>query len=454
MAGGAWTGKRRLADPARVPAHEEVATREGVDGGATGPRERSERHEYGPLRVFTHNRDFRWLFAAELVIFGGDWFVLIPLLGLLGKLTGGGLAGGLTLAIDTGVSAFLLPYTGTVADRIDRRKILITANLCAVGGVGLLFAVHSRPTAWLGLAGVGAVAIAKAFASPAASAAVPNLVEPADLSAAMAVTGAAWGTMSVVGASLGGVLASALSPYTCFGIAAGALCLATALCAGVRRPMQMPRDRTTPHPPALAAIREALRYLRDHPRVRALVTVKSAVGLGNGVLVVYPALAALMHAGSAGTGLLFAARGAGALLGPLIVRRLYVRRPDRLLLGLAVAMLVYGVSYLAIAATLWLPVVGGLILLAHGAGASNWAMSSAAMQAMIPDGLRGRVVSADLMIMTVVMATSQIVVGLLVDHTAPRVLVATCGSVTILYALGWRLATRRLITPGVSSGSA
>jgi len=167
----------------------------------------------GPLRVLARNRDFRWLFAAELVIFGGDWFVLIPLLGLLGRLTGGGLAGGLALAIDTGVNALLLPYTGTVADRIDRRKILVIANLSAVAGVALLFTVHSAATAWLGLLGVAVVAVAKAFASPAASAAIPNLVEPVDLSAAVAVTGAAWGTMSVVGASLGGVLAAALSPY-------------------------------------------------------------------------------------------------------------------------------------------------------------------------------------------------------------------------------------------------
>ena len=138
--------------------------------------------------------------------------------------------------------------------------------------------------------------------------------------------------------------------------------------------MQQPRDRTVPHPPALAAIREAVRYPRDHPRVRALVTVKSAVGLGNGVLVVYPALAALMHAGSAGTGLLFAARGAGALLGPLVVRRLYLRRPDRLMPGLAVAMLVYGVSYLAVASVLWLPVVvgAGAVEMAHSGSFRPW----------------------------------------------------------------------------------
>jgi hypothetical protein len=57
--------------------------------------------------------------------------VLIPLLVLLHELTGSGLWGALPLAIDTGTMALLLPYTGTVADRVDRKKIMMTANLTA-----------------------------------------------------------------------------------------------------------------------------------------------------------------------------------------------------------------------------------------------------------------------------------------------------------------------------------
>ena len=64
--------------------------------------------------VLTRNRDFRRLFTAELVMFGGDWFVMVPLLGLLHRLTGGGLAGSLALAADTGMNALLLPYAGFV----------------------------------------------------------------------------------------------------------------------------------------------------------------------------------------------------------------------------------------------------------------------------------------------------------------------------------------------------
>ncbi len=349
----------------------------------------------GPFGVFARNRDFRWLFVAELVIFGGDWFVLVPLLGLLNKLTGGGLAGSLALAVDTGLGALLLPYTGTVADRVNRRTIVVVANLSAVLGIALLFIVHTGRTAWLALAAVGTVALAKAFAAPAVSAAIPNLVEPADLSAAVALTSTAWGTMTVVGASTGGLLAAALSPYTCFAMAAVSLAIAAALTYGVRRPMQRPREHGVAPPRTLAAIRESLRYLAGAPRVRAVVTVKSAVGLGNGVLADFPALAALLHTGSAGTGLLFGVRGAGALIGPFLLRA--------------------------------------------------WAMSSAALQAAVPDALRGRVLATDLMIVTIVISGSQVLVGLFIDHTPPRVLVAACGAVTILYALAWRVATRRLV---------
>jgi MFS family permease len=395
-----------------------------------------------PWSVLTRNRDFRWLFAAQLVIFGGDWFVMIPLLGLLGKLTGGGLLGSFALAADTGISALLLPYAGTVADRVDRKRILVTANLAAVAAVGLLFTVHSGRTAWLGPVGIGAIAVAKAFSGPASSAALPNLVEPGELTAATAVSGAAWGTMTVIGASLGGVLAAAVSPYTCFVIAALGLLLSAALVYGVRRPMQAPRDHTAPPP----RVFEALRYLRAHRSIRALVTVKSAVGVGNGVLVVYPALALLLHAGNLGTGLLFAARGLGALIGPLLLRRVVIRRPGWLLGLLALSMSVYALGYLVIATVPWLPVVLVLVVVAHAAGGGNWATSSAALQAAVPDALRGRVLSADLMIVTIVVSTSQVVTGLFVDHTPPRALVAACGAATLLYALVWRLSTRRIAT--------
>jgi MFS family permease len=393
--------------------------------------------------VLTRNRDFRRLFAAELVVLGADWFVMVPLLVLLPELTGSGVWGALVLAADTGINALLLPYTGTVADRIDRRKILLAANAAALVATSLLFLVRSAATAPLALVAVGAVAVAKAFYSPAAQAGLPNVVDPADLAAANAIAGSAWGTMTIVGASLGGVVSSAFSPYVSFAVTVGCLLLAVLLTASIRRPLQAPRRAGVAPPRAWHALVEALRHIGARPRLRALVTVKSAVGLGNGVLTVFPLLAALYGAGALGTGLLFAVRGAGALVGPLVMRPVLGHR-SWLLPGLALSMSLYGLGYLGVAVTPWFPLVLALVFVAHFAGGTNWVLSNFALQGEVPDRLRGRVFATDMMLATLSIAVSQLGAAVVVDRVDERVILAGCALITLVYAIGWRIATRHL----------
>jgi MFS family permease len=391
------------------------------------------------LSVLTRHRDFRRLFLAELVVFGGDWFAVIPLMTLLLDLTGRGIWGSLALAADTAVLALLLPYAGTVADRIDRRKILLSASLTALLAVVLLLAVRSPGAALLGPLAIGVLGAAKAFYSPAALAALPNLVPPEDLATANAVAGSAWGTMLVLGASLGGVMTALVGPYVCFLITAACLLAATGLVWRIRRPMQA--DRTTDPVPALVALREAVGYIRRRPRVLSLVTVKSAVGVGNGVLAAFPLLAAGFAVGAMGTGFLFAARGLGALVGPLLMRRMLARR-TWLLTGLAVSMATYGVAYLGVAVSPWFALTLVLVTVAHLAGGGNWTMSNFALQLEVPDALRGRVFATDMMLATLAVSVSLLVVGALVDVLEPRLLIAGCASATLLYAVGWRIAVR------------
>ncbi|MCG5467900.1 MFS transporter [Micromonospora sp. LAH09] len=395
------------------------------------------------LSVLTGNRSFRNLFLAELVVFGADWFVMVPLLVLLPHLTGSGVWGALVLAVDTGIVALLLPYTGTIADRFDRRKIMIAANVAALAGVLLLLGVRGASTAWLALVAIGVVAVAKAFYSPAAQAALPNVLEPHELAAGNAVAGSAWGTMTVVGASLGGVLSTVAGPYVCFWVAAVGLALAAGLATRIRRPLQAPRDTTRPAQRTWAAVREALGYIGHRPRVLALVTVKSAVGLGNGVLTVFPLLAGVYGVGPLGAGLLFAVRGAGALVGPILMRRVLTNRAW-LLPALALSMSLYGLSYLGASVVRWFPLVLLLVFVAHFAGGSNWVISNFALQGEVPDHLRGRVFATDMMLATLAISVSQLAVAMVVDVVDERVVLAGCGLITVVYAVGWRIATRRL----------
>lgn len=395
------------------------------------------------LDLLRRNRDFRKAFAAELISLGGDWFAVIPLLTLLPTLTGTGLWGGLVLAVDTAIIALLAPYAGTVADRVDRRTILIVSNLASAGSVLLLLFVRSAATAWIALVAVGAVALSKAFYAPASQAALPNLVDPEDLPAANVLAGGAWGTMLVIGASLGGIFAQLLGTDVCFLLDATCLLIAAGLTWRVRRPFQA-ADHGQNHPGALRAVKESVRFIRGTPRVAALVTVKSGVGLGNGALTLFPLIAAsLFHVGPLGTGLFYAARGLGALIGPLLLRGPFLR-PGRLLPGLALSMATYGVAYLIFGVAPWFWLALALCAVAHTAGGANWVLSNYALQQQVPDGLRGRVFSTDFMLATLAMACSQVLAGVLSDHVPLRILASAGGVVTLVYALVWTLATARV----------
>jgi hypothetical protein len=395
------------------------------------------------FRLLRRNRDFRRVFAAELVVLGGDWFAVIPLVSLLYQLTGTGLWGGLVLAADTLVFAALSPYAGTVADRVDRRRLMIAANLVSAVLVLLLLFVRTAGTAWVALVAIGGVAAMKAFYQPAGAAALPNLVDADDLSTANVLIGSAWGTMLAVGASLGGLVAQLVGTDLCLLIDSACLLVGAAFTARCRRPFQLPREGTSMQG-AGAALGEALRYVRSEPRVRALMTAKAGVGLGNGPLALFPLLALSVYAvGPLGTGLLFAARGLGALVGPLVLRGRLLR-PGALLPGLALSMSVYGTAYLLLPTVPWFGLALLVVVVAHMGGGANWVLSSYGLQATVPDALRGRVFSADIMLATLAVGLSQLVVGGLTTRLPVGWLAAGSGAVTLLYAGGWSVATTRV----------
>ncbi|MEU0559685.1 MFS transporter [Dactylosporangium sp. NPDC006015] len=389
------------------------------------------------LSILVRNRDFRRLFTADLIGLGADWFVQIPLLTLLLQLTGSGLWGALVLAADVGVIALLQPYAGVIADRFDRRRILIAAEIAMAVATLALLLVRTAAAAWLAVLFIGVIAVAKAFFVPAASAALPNVVDADDLPTANALSGAAWGTTLVVGASLGGIASAVVGPYWCFALSSALCFLSAVQIVRVHRPLQVTVATAKPE------IGEALRYIRKRPRVASLVTVKAAAGLGNGVLTTFPLLAAAHGFGSTGVGLLFAARGLGALVGPFVLRRV-LSHPSWLLPGMAVSMSLFGLMYLAVGAAPWFALVLACVTLAHLAGGGNWTMSNFALQAEIPDALRGRIFATDVMLALLSVAASQLIVGAFIDRADPRLLAAICGAVTLVYAAGWTVVTRRL----------
>lgn len=398
----------------------------------------------GYLELLREEGDFRRVYLAQVISLGGDWFALIPLLTLLEQLTGGGLWGGLVLAVDTAAFAILAPYAGTVADRFDRRRTMVVADFVSAVMILLLLIVRSEATAWVALVAIGGVAVAKSFFTPASSAAIPNLVPRADLVRATILGGAVWGTMLAVGAAAGGLLALLVGARWCFVIDAISFVISGVLVMRTTRPFSEKRERAAVSS-VREDVRETVRYARSEPRVRALLACKVGVALGNGTLALFPLYSTrVFRAGELGTGLLYSARGIGALVGPFFMRR-FVSRDARLLWPvLATSIGVFGLSYLGFSVAPVFALGMLFVALAHAGGGANWVLSTYGIQSVVPDHVRGRVFSADYMLATAAITISQIVAGVLSEVVEVRTISAGLGSVVLAYSLIWYAATRRL----------
>jgi MFS family permease len=275
-------------------------------------------------------------------------------------------------------------------------------------------------------------------------AAIPNLVDGDDLARANALLGSVWGAMLAIGAAAGGAFTVAFGRHASFVADAATFVVAAALIALVRRPMNAPRgDQVRRLRPVRDTV-EAFQYAGSNRPLLLLLCSKAGLGLAGGVV---PLLAvygkSVFHAGDAGIGLLLAARGAGALLGPLLAQRRLSSMdaaPARLggiLFLCGVGALVYGIGYLGLAASPVLAVALLTAFIAHLGGGAQWTVSNLGLQLATPDALRGRIFAADFALLTLTMSASFLLSGWVSDHVGPRpvtvVLAVIAGAWGVLY---------------------
>ncbi|MBW8827554.1 MAG: MFS transporter [Acidobacteria bacterium] len=409
--------------------------------------------------LLRRNRDLRLLFFAQVVSFLGDWFADVALLGLVLDLTNSPLAASLVM-VSTTLPAFLLaPLAGPMVDTFDRRKLIMAVSVFQVGAALLLLGV-GEGTVWLAFVARAAIGGLAAFIAPASQAAIPNLVEPADLPRANALLGSVWGAMLAIGAAVGGGFTVLFGRGASFVADAVTFVVAALLVAAIRRPMSAPRDAHTAPMRPIADSVVALRYAASNRPVLLLLFSKTGLGLAGGVL---PLLAVygkdVFDHGDAGIGLLLAARGLGAVLGPLVGQRWLRRRgptidptttveaataPILFLCG--AAALLYGVGYVAVAAS---PVIGVAMvgaLLAHLGGGGQWMLSNLGLQLATPDELRGRVFAADFALVTLSMSSSFLLSGWASDRFGPRPVTLVFASIAALWGVLYLSLTRTLRT--------
>src|SRR5688500_9156861 len=399
-------------------------------------------------RLLRNNRDFRLLYFGTLISLGGDWFLTVALLDLVLQLTGSATLASVMMLCQTLPIFLLTPHAGQVIDRLDRQTLMIAVDLARAVACVLPLLARTPEMLPFAYAGVIIIAIGSAYFEPASHAALPNLVADDDLGRANVLMGSTWGTMLAVGAAIGGVVTMQFGRDASFIVDAMSFVLSAVLLKMIRTRFMDSRHSSLlsgqTRVSVLQSIRETIRFARDRPRVLGLLMVKGGYGLGAGVTAMLSVFGReVFKAGAYGIGLLFAARGMGALLGPFMVRGI-ARRDETQYRAIAFCILAFSAGYTALAFSKSLAFGLFAIFFAHLGGGTAWQISSYGLQRETPDHIRGRVFSADYGFVTLTMALSSLGAGIASDRYGPFAATVGAAMLSLAFGAGWALATWRL----------
>jgi MFS family permease len=392
-------------------------------------------------QLLRNNPAFRRLYVAQLVSFAGDWFASVALLGLALDLSGSAAVASLVLVLQTGGFALMAPVAGALADRVDRKRLLVSADVARVPiCLGFLLA-RTPDTLWIALACALLLSAFGAFFEPASSAALPNLVDDADLSTANVIQGSAWGVMLAVGAALGGIVAATLGRDAAFVIDGATFAVSALLIVGISRPFQQPREVPAEgehRVGLLGSIVPVYHFARHSRFVSSLLLSKTMFGVGTGVVLMLAVFGdKVFQAGDVGIGLLFAARGLGALLGPFVARATVGVSDRGLLVGISASIVVVAASYALFPLAPSIAVAAVFVFAAHLGGGAQWMLSTYGLQRHTPDAIRGRLFSFDYGLVTLTIALSTLVAGLLTELLTPQAAVWSMVALLAVAGAGW-----------------
>lgn len=381
----------------------------------------------------------------------GDWFDTIALYTIILHLTGSGRHIGLLLVARFVPSFVFGPVSGVVADRFSRRSIMIISDLLrAVVVLGFLF-VRRADQLWIIYVLTVFQLGLSTFFEPAKTAAIPSLVSNRELVSANAISSVTWSVMLTLGAAIGGLITGWFGTNVAFLLDALTFALSAVLIASVRFPKRPPREKgklTISRALGVSETIEGAKYVTHRPRLLALLLVKPAWGLGGGILTLLAVFGERIfpvgNSAATGIGVLFAARGIGTAVGPIVARRISGEGKKPMQASIGIAFLIGGVFYIAFGSTT--SFVFALIVLgiAHTGGSILWVFSTVLLQRGVEDRFRGRVFAAELALLTLTMAASNYATGEMLDRfrLSPRLITMGIGSFFLLPGIAW-FATRR-----------
>lgn len=401
------------------------------------------------FRLLGRRAGLRGLWLAAVVSLAGDWFNTIATLVIVQRYTDSVLAvGGLFLA-RTLPPVVMGPLAGVVADRFDRKWVMVVSNLLrAVVVLGFLL-VDSPEEAWLVYALTVTQFVLSAFFEPATNAILPNLLEGDDeFLTANTLLGATWSAMLTLGAGAGGFFAAFFGVEAALIIDSVTFLVASLILLPVDGRVPPEEEDTTAGAPPVAPrsgvqdFVDGLRYLLARPAVAVAALCKGLMQVGS-IDVMIPVYAAsvvtLGEEGEITIGLMFSMHGLGSVVGPIITNRWSDGTLRFLRRGILIAFLLLPPAWLLIGLGPTLPVILVGSLLRGMVGSINWTYSTVLIQRQVNPRYLGRVFSFDFINFTLAVAVSVWVTSWVLDNLAvsPRTLALWFSAASVLPIAFW-----------------
>ena len=397
------------------------------------------RRTFRSLRIY----NYRLFFFSQVVSMSGTWMQSVAQSWLVLQLTGSGIDLGITVGLQFGPVLVVGAWAGALADRVDKRKLLIVTQSVAAG-LALILGVLTAAdvvTVWMIWVLAGLTGTTVALDMPSRQSFVYEMVGPDDLANAVGLNAVTINSSRIIGPALGGVLIAGVGVAPCFFLNAVSF-VAVIVALAVMRTGELLRGAPLVREPG--QIRAGLRYAWHAPALRIPLLMMAVVStLAYNYSVVLPLLTKSVYGRGGGAyGALSAAMGVGALAGALLMASR--ARPSRRLL--VASTFAFGLVTVLLAVAPGYYVGMALLVLLGGAGVLFISTTNSLLQLNADDAMRGRVMSLWAVLFLGSTPIGGPLTGLLVRGFGVRWAVAVGGVAALATAAGayWALRRRQL----------
>ncbi|HEV7642936.1 MAG TPA: MFS transporter [Pyrinomonadaceae bacterium] len=391
--------------------------------------------------LLKQNKYLRWLLYGQTISELGNWFNVIAVLGLVRLISESSPdAAAIVLLLQTLPFAVLMPFAGTLVDRVSRRTVMLVADIARCLCALIFLLVHRPEDLWLVYVGVFLMSTFTAFFEAAKNATLPNLIGRESLLAGNALMFTPRFLWMAVGSALGGIAVRSFGYYIPFILNSLTFVFST------YSVWMIPEEKTRAQD--LAAVTkenragffadalEGLRYAVGNRLALTIILLNIFWAIGGGVsFIIAERLGGISFATREGwdpnsaLGFLLSAAGLGLFIGMLLSRRVGTFVEDNKLTYhfIGWTVVVHGVLYSlgGLMPTLWL--VGMMFMFSRMIIGAEYGLQETLLQRSIPDRIRGRVLTLDRGAEITVFSLSGLAGGYAMHYISPETLAVTAG---------------------------